>query len=45
MLDRLIAYKAPRRIWIVEELTRTPTGKVQRGVLADRFTSQRGGLR
>jgi acyl-CoA synthetase (AMP-forming)/AMP-acid ligase II len=27
----------PRRIWVVDQLPRTATGKVQRGVLADRF--------
>jgi acyl-CoA synthetase (AMP-forming)/AMP-acid ligase II len=37
MLDRLSPFKVPRRIWIVEALPQTPTGKVQRGVLAARF--------
>jgi acyl-CoA synthetase (AMP-forming)/AMP-acid ligase II len=37
MLDRLSPHKVPRRIWVVDDLPRTPTGKVQRGVLADRF--------
>ena len=40
LLDRLTPFKVPRRIWIVETLPRTPTGKVQRGVLADRFLSK-----
>ena len=30
MLDRLTPHKAPCRIWIVEALPRTPSGKVQR---------------
>ncbi len=37
MLDRLSPFKVPRRIWIVATIPRTPTGKVQRRVLADRF--------
>jgi acyl-CoA synthetase (AMP-forming)/AMP-acid ligase II len=37
MLDRLSPYKVPRRIWFVDSLPRTRTGKVQRGVLAARF--------
>jgi acyl-coenzyme A synthetase/AMP-(fatty) acid ligase len=37
MLDRLSLYKVPRRIWFVDALPRTRTGKVQRGALADRF--------
>jgi acyl-CoA synthetase (AMP-forming)/AMP-acid ligase II len=37
MLDRLTSFKVPRRIWIVEALPKTPTGKVQRRVLADRY--------
>lgn len=37
MLDRLSTYKVPRRIWMVDTLPRTPTGKVQRGVLAQRW--------
>jgi acyl-coenzyme A synthetase/AMP-(fatty) acid ligase len=45
LLERLSPAKVPRRFWFVEGLPRTSTGKVQRGVLAERFTSQRGGLR
>jgi acyl-coenzyme A synthetase/AMP-(fatty) acid ligase len=40
MLDRLSPYRVPRRIWFVDALPRTRTGKVQRGVLADRFPSE-----
>ena len=40
LLDRLNRYKAPRRIWLVESIPRTPTGKVQRGVLAQRWREQ-----
>lgn len=39
---RLARYKAPRRIWLVDELPRTPTGKVQRGELARRWLQERG---
>ena len=39
MLGRLSPHKVPRRIWFVETLPRTATGKVQRGVLADRFAA------
>lgn len=41
MLDRLSGYKAPRRIWIVDDLARTQTGKVQRGELARRWHEAR----
>jgi acyl-CoA synthetase (AMP-forming)/AMP-acid ligase II len=34
MLDRLALDKAPRRIWFVDELPRTASGKVRRGELA-----------
>jgi acyl-coenzyme A synthetase/AMP-(fatty) acid ligase len=37
MLDRLAAHKVPRRIWFVDALPRTATGKVQRGELARRW--------
>jgi acyl-CoA synthetase (AMP-forming)/AMP-acid ligase II len=40
MLDRLVSYKAPRRIWLVESLHRTTTGKVQRGELARRWSER-----
>lgn len=36
---RLSPHKIPRRIWIVDELPRTGSGKVQRGELARRFSS------
>ena len=39
MLDRLSRFKVPCRIWFVETLPRTSTGKVQRGVLAARFSA------
>ncbi len=37
MLDRLAPFTVPRRIWFVEALPRTATGKVQRGELARRW--------
>jgi acyl-CoA synthetase (AMP-forming)/AMP-acid ligase II len=40
MLDRLAPHKVPRRIWFVDELPRTPTGKVQRGELARRWQEE-----
>lgn len=33
--DRLAAYKAPRRVVILDELPKTPTGKIQRAVMRD----------
>jgi acyl-coenzyme A synthetase/AMP-(fatty) acid ligase len=42
MLDRLSPYKVPRRIWFVDALPRTRTGKVQRGELARRWSETRG---
>jgi acyl-CoA synthetase (AMP-forming)/AMP-acid ligase II len=42
MLDRLSPYKVPRRIWVVKNLPRTATGKVQRGELARRWADNRG---
>ena len=41
MLDRLSPYKVPRRIWMVNALPRTRTGKVQRGELARRWSETR----
>jgi acyl-CoA synthetase (AMP-forming)/AMP-acid ligase II len=40
LLDRLPLFKVPRRIWRVEELPRTPTGKVRRSELARRWSEQ-----
>jgi acyl-CoA synthetase (AMP-forming)/AMP-acid ligase II len=40
LLDRLPLFKVPRRIWLVEELPRTPTGKVRRSELARRWSEQ-----
>jgi long-chain acyl-CoA synthetase len=40
MLDRLTPYQVPRRIWVIDALPRTRTGKVQRGALADRFLNE-----
>jgi acyl-CoA synthetase (AMP-forming)/AMP-acid ligase II len=37
LLDQLSPAKVPRRIWFVERLPRTTTGKVQRGELARRW--------
>jgi acyl-CoA synthetase (AMP-forming)/AMP-acid ligase II len=38
--DRLAPSRAPRRIWFVETLPRTPTGKPQRAVLSERFLAE-----
>jgi oxalate---CoA ligase len=40
LLDRLALSRAPRRIWFVDHLPRTSTGKVQRAVLGERFLSE-----
>ncbi|MGH3991688.1 MAG: AMP-binding enzyme, partial [Pseudonocardiaceae bacterium] len=40
MLDRLALSKAPRRIWFVDNLPRTATGKIQRGELARRWREE-----
>jgi acyl-CoA synthetase (AMP-forming)/AMP-acid ligase II len=42
LLDRLPLFKLPRRIWTVEELPRTATGKVQRGELTRRWQEEHG---
>jgi acyl-CoA synthetase (AMP-forming)/AMP-acid ligase II len=42
LLQRLSPFKVPRRIWQVEALSRTSTGKVQRGALARRWQEARG---
>jgi len=42
LLDRLSPSKVPRRIWFVERLPRTPTGKVQRGELSRRWSEELG---
>ena len=42
MLERLAPHKVPRRIWFVETLPRTATGKVQRGELARRWQEAHG---
>ncbi len=39
LLDRLIPFKVPRRIYIVDEIPRSPTGKVQRFVGTERYTT------
>ncbi|MGH2615553.1 MAG: class I adenylate-forming enzyme family protein [Thermomicrobiales bacterium] len=41
MLDRLSLVKVPRRIWFVDDLPRTQSGKVQRGVLRERYEGDR----
>ena len=43
LLDRLSVYKVPRRVWLVDELPRTATGKVQRRELSRRF-GETGGV-
>jgi acyl-CoA synthetase (AMP-forming)/AMP-acid ligase II len=40
MLDRLAPHKVPRRVWFVDDLPRTPSGKVQRGELARRWREE-----
>ena len=35
--ERLVAYKVPRRLFIVENIPRTATGKIQRRVVAETF--------
>ena len=42
MLERLSPSKTPRRIWMVESLPRTASGKVQRGELARRWREAQG---
>jgi acyl-CoA synthetase (AMP-forming)/AMP-acid ligase II len=42
LLDRLPLFKVPRRIWLVEALPRTRTGKVQRGELAQHWREDHG---
>jgi acyl-CoA synthetase (AMP-forming)/AMP-acid ligase II len=37
MLDRLLPSKVPRRVWRLDALPRTPSGKVRRGELARRW--------
>jgi oxalate---CoA ligase len=43
MLDRLAPHKVPRRIWFADDgpLPRTPSGKVRRAELAQRFLGRR----
>ena len=43
MLGRLSPTRTPRRIWVVDALPRTETGKVRRGVLAERFAERATG--
>ena len=38
--ERLAGYKVPRRIEIVDELPRSPTGKVLRRALAERLARE-----
>jgi oxalate---CoA ligase len=42
MLDWLTPHKVPRRIWFVDELPRTASGKVQRGELTRRWQEEHG---
>jgi acyl-CoA synthetase (AMP-forming)/AMP-acid ligase II len=42
LLARLSPTKVPRRIWLVDALPRTVTGKVRRGVLTQRWRDQLG---
>ena len=45
LFDRLALSRAPRRIWFVDELPRTATGKVQRTTLSERFRTDAAGGR
>lgn len=45
LLRTLSPFKVPRRMWLVDALPRTVTGKVQRGVLAERFGEHMRGER
>lgn len=38
LLDRLVQFKIPRKIWFVDEIPRTPTGKPQRHAGTKRFS-------
>lgn len=42
MLDRLMPYKSPRRIWFVSDVPRTANGKARRGELARRWRDEHG---
>jgi fatty-acyl-CoA synthase len=42
MLDRLAPHKAPRRIWFVDKLPRTASGKVLRRELSRRWVAEHG---
>jgi acyl-CoA synthetase (AMP-forming)/AMP-acid ligase II len=42
MHDRLATHKVPRRIWFVDALPRTRSGKPLRGALAERFGQDQG---
>ena len=38
--NHLVAFKIPRKIYLVDVLPKTPTGKVQRRVVADVFANK-----
>ena len=38
--ERLAGYKVPRRVVVVDELPRNPTGKILRRALSDRLKSE-----
>jgi acyl-coenzyme A synthetase/AMP-(fatty) acid ligase len=40
MLDGLVLYKVPRRIWLVMDLPRMPTGKLQPGELSRSWSEE-----
>jgi acyl-coenzyme A synthetase/AMP-(fatty) acid ligase len=44
LLDRLAPPRAPRRIWFVERLPRTATGKVQRSILGEQLLGEEDGV-
>jgi acyl-CoA synthetase (AMP-forming)/AMP-acid ligase II len=40
--DRIATYKLPERLEIIEELPRTPTGKIQKNILRDEIVEKLG---
>jgi acyl-CoA synthetase (AMP-forming)/AMP-acid ligase II len=42
MLERLAPHKVPRRVWLVDDLPRTTSGKVRRGELSRRWIAAHG---
>ena len=40
LLGRLAAFKVPAKIWIVDDIPKGPSGKIQRTALAEKFAEQ-----